>query len=385
MAPRPHDLVLRDLRARARRARLPALRPELPRPLQLLLQRASARSTRGRSAACSRGPSLDEVLALPRGTSTSACSRCSLERGRRRAELLAVVELGLHHEQQHQELILTDVKHAARPRTRCARPTARSPSRRAAAAPPLRWSSASRRACARSATAGDGFAFDNEAPRHRVLRAPPSRSPSRLVTNGEYLAFIEDGGYARPELWLSDGWARLRRRAAGSAPLYWERDDGALVRRSRSAACAPLRPEEPVAPRQLLRGRRLRALGRRAAARPRRSGRSPPRGAPVDGQLRRERRACTPPPAPARRRRSRSSSATSGSGRAAPTRPTRATAPPPGALGEYNGKFMCNQLRAARRLLRDARVATCAPATATSSRPTARWQFSGIRLARDAK
>jgi len=133
-----------------------------------------------------------------------------------------IIELGLHHEQQHQELMLTDIKHVfwtnpMRPAYRPARTSGR-------AAPPLRWHTVPE-GLRTIGHAGRGFAFDNESPSHRVF-VDGFRMASRLVTNGEYRAFVEDGGYRRPDLWLSNGWATIRERK-WEAPLYWERaDDG---------------------------------------------------------------------------------------------------------------------------------------------------------------
>jgi ergothioneine biosynthesis protein EgtB len=125
--------------------------------------------------------------------------------------------LGLNHEQQHQELILMDIKHVFSknpllPAYRPARPSSHQD------APPLRWTSFEG-GLHEIGHAGGGFAFDNEGPRHKVW-LEPFRLASRPVTCGEYLAFIEDGGYERPELWLSDGWATAQAQA-WRAPLYW--------------------------------------------------------------------------------------------------------------------------------------------------------------------
>jgi len=133
-----------------------------------------------------------------------------------------LIELGLNHEQQHQELILMDIKHvfslnplrpAYRPRTALA---TSKPS-------PMRWIDFEG-GLVEIGHDGRGFAFDNEGPRHRVW-LDPFRLASRLVTCGEYMDFMEDGGYRRPELWLSDGWAAVKAEA-WPAPLYWERRDG---------------------------------------------------------------------------------------------------------------------------------------------------------------
>jgi len=136
-------------------------------------------------------------------------------------------ELGLHHEQQHQELILTDVQHALwsnplRPAYAPDRP--RPTGRTAAAEPGWRRHSGG---LVEIGFAGDGFSFDNERPRHRVSLEPFALA-ERPVTAGEYLRFVDDGGYRRPDLWLSDGWVAVQEHA-WSAPLYWDRRDWAWV------------------------------------------------------------------------------------------------------------------------------------------------------------
>jgi len=137
---------------------------------------------------------------------------------RDRPDFAARLELGINHEQQHQELLLTDIKHnfAINP----LRPVYRELPQRAAAAAPMEWIAHPGGVAAIGADAKDGFCFDNETPRHRVF-LQPYRIASRAVTNGEYLEFIEAGGYRTPELWLSDGLRTLRERK-WEAPLYWE-------------------------------------------------------------------------------------------------------------------------------------------------------------------
>lgn len=146
--------------------------------------------------------------------------------GARPAELRDLVTLGLNHEQQHQELMLTDMKHVLwmnplRPTYREQEEAASSSAdgaRRAADA----WIDVPE-GVYRIGHEGGGFAYDNEAPSHRVF-LEPFRLATRLVTNAEYLAFMEDGGYRRPELWLSSGWDAVRT-GGWEAPLYWERSD----------------------------------------------------------------------------------------------------------------------------------------------------------------
>src|SRR6188508_1766927 len=138
-------------------------------------------------------------------------------------ETRARIVLGLHHEQQHQELLLTDIKHlfGGHPQLPAYRPRPASPSARSAS--PLAWiarpGGVSEIGVAPPVPGGEPFAFDNESPRHQVLLRPYALA-SRLVTCGEYRAFIQDGGYRRPELWLSDGWAEVAASRL-EAPLYW--------------------------------------------------------------------------------------------------------------------------------------------------------------------
>jgi ergothioneine biosynthesis protein EgtB len=138
-------------------------------------------------------------------------------------EALELIELGINHEQQHQELILTDVKYglAANP----LRPAYRElPGHsRKGSAPELRWQSFSEGVYA-IGHEGNGFWFDNEGPRHKLYLAP-FHLGSRLATNGEYLEFMHDNGYGTPLLWLSDGWDYARANQ-WAAPLYWELREG---------------------------------------------------------------------------------------------------------------------------------------------------------------
>ncbi|HEX5437987.1 MAG TPA: ergothioneine biosynthesis protein EgtB [Gemmatimonadaceae bacterium] len=152
-----------------------------------------------------------------------------------------LIELGLHHEQQHQELLVTDIKHVfwmnpLRPTYRDRLPASPEP------APALAWHDVPE-GIYRIGHEGHGFAFDNEGPAHRVF-VEPFRLASRLVTNGEYLAFVEDDGYRRPELWLSAGLATVQDRA-WEAPLYWERAGDGWTEFT-LAGTRPLDPSEPV-------------------------------------------------------------------------------------------------------------------------------------------
>ena len=167
-------------------------------------------------------PTVEEVYAYRAHVDEAMQELLARIAGDTRHPAAPIIELGLHHEQQHQELMLTDIKHVFW--TNPMRPTYRSARTSGRVAPPLRWHAVPE-GLRTIGHAGGGFAFDNESPEHRVF-VDGFRIASRLVTNGEYRAFIEDGGYRRPDLWLSNGWATIRDRK-WEAPLYWEHaDDG---------------------------------------------------------------------------------------------------------------------------------------------------------------
>jgi ergothioneine biosynthesis protein EgtB len=285
------------------------------------------------------------------------------------AEVAPIVELGLNHEEQHQELLLTDLKHALG--LNPLRPQYAPPGEPARGdATPIEWEShpAGVRWVGHD---GPGFAFDNEGPRHRVFVAA-FEFASRPVNNGEYLRFIEDGGYNRPELWLSDGWA-ARQRNGWAAPLYWQLDgDEWSVFTLRGMR--PLGPAEPVChvsyyeadayarwagARQPTEFEWETAVGPRAVS-----------GNFLESDLLHP-----------------AASVASYYGdvwawTASPYVAYPGYRPAAGALGEYNGKFMCNQL-----VLRGGSCATPVGHVRATYRnffpPDARWQFSGIRLAKD--
>jgi ergothioneine biosynthesis protein EgtB len=289
------------------------------------------------------------------------------------ADFASVFELGLQHEQQHQELILTDVKHALA--SNPLRPIYRA---RETGAPgeaaPLAFVSLAE-GVREIGHAGDGFCFDNEAPRHSVL-IQACELATRLVTNAEFDEFRRDGGYQRPELWLSDGWDAAQRNG-WQAPLYWEEADGEWLEYTLTGR-RPLRPAEPVCHVSFYEAE---AFARWAGGRLPTEAELEVAAAPLaaegnfveSGRLH---------PAPATR---------GGLGQLFGdvwewTRSAYAPYPgyraPAGALGEYNGKFMCNQL-----VLRGGSCATPHSHIRASYRnffpPGARWQFTGIRLARD--
>ncbi len=155
-----------------------------------------------------------------------------------------VILLGLHHEQQHQELILTDIKHAffSNPLLPAYQPRI-PPAHPAMSADGISIPGG----VALIGHDGSGFAFDNESPRHQVLLRP-FRIGARPVSNGEYRAFIEDGGYRRPEFWLSDGWQQVQDEG-WEAPLYWlQDDDGSARKNSDVFTLSGVRPLDPNAP-----------------------------------------------------------------------------------------------------------------------------------------
>jgi ergothioneine biosynthesis protein EgtB len=297
------------------------------------------------------------------------------------AELDDLVTLGLHHEQQHQELLLTDIKHAL----------SFVPSHSAYA---KRWPMTSVRAQALrwfryagglidhgfDASIDGNFCFDNETPRHRTYIAPFELA-SRPVSNGEYLEFINDGGYRRAELWLSMGWDWVRS-GSRKAPLYWREIDGVWMSHTLQGL-VEIDTRTPVCHLSYFEAD---AYARWADARLptefewEHAARQLREVAPANLA---DRGAFHPLPA-------------EGAAGHEPvqmfgdvwewTQSTYGAYPGyralPGAVGEYNGKFMCNQY-----VLRGGSCATPAGHLRASYRnffpPDAQWQFSGLRLARD--
>jgi ergothioneine biosynthesis protein EgtB len=162
--------------------------------------------------------------------------------GESRATILERLQIGLNHEQQHQELLLMDVKHnfSCNPLL----PAYREPLPEGAAAPAVRERFVEIEGGLHEfGHEGDGFAFDNELPRHRAF-VESFLLADRLVTNGRYLEFVEDGGYERPELWLADGWSVVQSEG-WRAPLYWLHDESGR-REFTLAGARPLALDEPV-------------------------------------------------------------------------------------------------------------------------------------------
>jgi len=288
-----------------------------------------------------------------------------------------LVELGLHHEQQHQELILTDLLHlfAQNPLRPAVRATADEP---AATPAPLAWVDFDG-GNVEVGHASGGFAFDNESPRH-VVALRPFRLATRPVTNREWTAFVEAGGYADPALWLSDGWDTVQAQR-WQAPLYWETaDDGRTRLQMTLAGLRPLALDAPVSHVSFF----------EADAYARWAGKRLPtefewelaaRDVPVAGNFV-EQGAWRP------------RAATDGAGlrqmfgdvwewTASPYVAYPGFRPAPGAVGEYNGKFMNGQY-----VLRGGSCASPRSHLRAGYRnffqPGQRWQFSGLRLAEDA-
>ena len=315
-------------------------------------------------------PSLDDVRAY-RANVDARMGRL-LEMQAHDAALAALVTLGLQHEQQHQELILTDVKHllSHNPVAPAYNGDAMTPD---AAPVPLAFLEFDG-GLVEIGHDGRGFAFDNELPRHRSYVAPFELA-SRLVTNGEYLAFIEAGGYRDPALWLAEGWDKV---AAGelAAPLYWRRQEDGGWQEFTLHGLQPLDPARPVTHVSLYEAD---AYARWAGAR-----------LPTEFEWEFCARLAEMEAALDEKALHPAAADTVGlaqmfgacwqwtsSGYA----PYPGYAPAPGAIGEYNGKFMVNQY-----VLRGSSCATPAGHARASYRnffpAGARWQFTGIRLAR---
>jgi ergothioneine biosynthesis protein EgtB len=298
-------------------------------------------------------------------------------------EIEPILVLGIHHEQQHQELLVTDIKHVFAqnplyPVFREPKTGGRSSATPGSQSSPLQFVDFDE-ALVHIGHDGRGFAYDNEGPRHRAL-VPAFSLASRPVTNGEYMAFIEDNGYVRPELWLSLGWMTVNEQR-WQAPLYWTKQDGAWWNFTLSGF-RPVDESDPVTHVSYFEadayanwsGARLptefewerAALDYPLAGNFVEDENFHPRALSAAGADRRlhqmfgdvwewTRSAYSPYPGY----------------RAAP-----------GALGEYNGKFMCNQY-----VLRGGSCATSRSHIRRTYRnffqPEKRWQFTGIRVARD--
>ncbi len=187
-------------------------------------------------------PTLAETLEYRRSVDDRLLGLLAREDDALPSGLTSVVEIGLHHEQQHQELMLTDIKHVFSRNPLWPAYQAAPPGDARKTRAPLEWFNFPA-GLHRLGYAGPGFHFDNEAPAHRVFVEGFSLA-SRLSTNGEFLAFVEDGGYENPRFWLAEGW-RLVREHGWQAPLYWAADSQGW-REFTLAGLRPLRLAEPL-------------------------------------------------------------------------------------------------------------------------------------------
>ncbi|CAN5519392.1 ergothioneine biosynthesis protein EgtB [soil metagenome] len=337
-------------------------------------------------------PTVEEVLAYR--AHVDEHMRSLLAREDVQTDLAEVVEIGLNHEQQHQELIVTDIKHvfAVNP----LRPAYRSQLDLASQnTEPLQWISYEGGVqeigfpSDAGPQIGEAFCFDNELPLHRQF-VEPFELGDRLITCGEYITFIEDGGYERPELWLSLGWA-TRDERQWSEPFYWERIDGEFQHYT-LAGRRPVDPNEPVTHLSYFEadafarwaGARLPTEAEwEMAARRVWNGEGLPPGNFVDTDRLH--------PAPAEieiggdgapgERLPRQMFGDAWEWTLSSYSPYPGYRPVPGAIGEYNGKFMSNQY-----VLRGGSCATprdhIRPTYRNFFPPDATWQFTGLRLAR---
>jgi ergothioneine biosynthesis protein EgtB len=267
-------------------------------------------------------------------------------------ELAQLVTLGLHHEQQHQELLQTDILHAfaQHPLAPAAQPGWVEP---AGATGPTRFIAFAGASAEIGATDED-FCFDSETPRHRILQ-PSYQLANRLVRNSEFLEFIEDGGYRTATLWMADGLDRARLEN-WEAPLYWRQQDEGWAQFG-PGGLAPLHPDAPV---RHVSWYEADAFARWAGAR-----------LPTEAELE------------LAHDQVEEFSGHVWQWTASAYLPYPGFRAAPGAVGEYNGKFMINQM-----VLRGGSMATPHGHTRASYRnffhPEKRWQFTGLRLARDA-
>ena len=331
-----------------------------------------ARQPRAKRGLLTR-PSAEEVRAY-RGHVDAALDRlCAGGLQPRAAEL---IELGINHEQQHQELLLTDILSLFASEPLKPAYARANPGVAVADALPLGWVSFAG-GILTVGHDGDGFAYDNEGPRHEEL-VRPFKLADRCVTNAEWIAFIEDGGYRTPTLWLADGWATVKTHA-WNAPLYWEEADGGFMQMS----LLGFRPLDLAAAVSHISYYEADAFARWAGYRlPTEfewevgAGNLPVKGRTLGaGHLR-----------PMRADGGIGLKQMYGdvwewTGSAYLPYPSFKAAP--GAVGEYNGKFMCNQF-----VLRGGSCATPEGHIRKTYRnffyPHQRWQFMGLRLAADA-
>nr|WP_296749423.1 ergothioneine biosynthesis protein EgtB [Thioalkalivibrio sp.] len=287
-----------------------------------------------------------------------------------------LITLGLNHEQQHQELVLTDIKHVLWTNPLGPAYDEALPLPPVAPAPPLEF-------LERDAgewpigTDGNGFCFDNETPRHSV-RLPAHALANRLVMNEEFQAFIADGGYRDPALWLADGWAQVQTEG-WDRPLYWSGD---AMREFTLGGWRALQPDAPVCHVSFYEAD---AFARWAGARLPQEAEweAAAQAVPVAGNLFESgwlHPAAVRDPGPSPAQLFGDVWEWTGS----PYAPYPGFRPLAGSLGEYNGKFMCNQFS-----VRGGSCLTSTDHLRASYRsffyPQQRWQMLGFRLARDVQ
>jgi ergothioneine biosynthesis protein EgtB len=322
-------------------------------------------------------PTLRETFTYRQHVDSAIEELLNKAEGRPLERLKPLMVLGLNHEQQHQELMLTDIKHAfwMNPLHPMFRPEKKPLE---AKTTELGWQSF-REGAYKIGHSGEGFHFDNEGPRHTVLLQSFALA-NRLVTNREYLEFIQEGGYEHPQFWLSLGWIAVTERN-WRAPLYWEQRDGDWWEMTLSGM-RPIRLEEPVCH---LSNFEADAYARWAGARlPSESEwEVASTDLPLEGNFAES--GYFHPRQSARERVGTGLQQMYGDlwqWTQSAYSPYPGYRPSQGALGEYNGKFMCNQY-----VLRGASCATPATHARRTYRnffpPDARWQFMGIRLAKD--
>ena len=282
--------------------------------------------------------------------------------------LAALIETGIHHEQQHQELLLTDILSlfASQP----LRPAYSDAVPPRGAAPRETTFVPGAKGIVEIGYAGTGFSFDNEGPRHRALLQPHAIA-DRLVTNGEWLEFMRDGGYATPALWLADGWGSVRTHG-WDAPLYWEMRDDAW----QQMGLYGRRPVDAAAPVTNISYYEADAFARWAGKR-----------LPTEFEWEHAAAGDAPVAATALAPVAAVGGDRQMFGQAWQwTQSAYLSYPgyraPAGAIGEYNGKFMCGQ-----HILRGSSCATPPGHARATYRnffyPEQRWQFTGLRLASD--
>jgi ergothioneine biosynthesis protein EgtB len=329
-----------------------------PRPQRGMLTRPSANEVRAYRAHVDQG--LHHLFASPESEA---------------AEVLKLIEIGINHEQQHQELLLTDILSlfACSP----LKPAWRSEKIEAQGdAPALTWSSIEG-GVVRAGHDGERFGWDNEAPRHDTL-LHPFRIANRLITNGEWRAFMDDGGYEKATLWLADGWAHVQKEG-WRAPLYWQETDGGWAQMTLHG----MQEIDAAAPVAHVSYFEVDAYARWAGKR------LPTefeweQAAALSGANDEDRSAATLfTPRPAQGQGLVQMFGDVWQWTQSAYSPYPGYRPPEGAVGEYNGKFMVSQ-----QVLRGSSCVTphghSRPTYRNFFYPWQRWQFMGLRLAEDA-